>query len=201
MILELLAPICREKRGIHSSGCFPPEASLPVSDEGGDRLFHWSFPSLVRLSQPFTNICPFWFYLLRWDEYAPSVDLMASQINVQSLMSIIKTFVWFLLFLSCHPECNRVAFCNAPQARTIRESIHLPMQFHIFLSTILSAVAGWSHKGMSNNQDVPSECSKSGEGPPSKEKVILVLQLLVPILPVHSHRLTERISKGWDRSH
>ena len=57
---------------------------------------------------------------------APRVDLMASQIDVQFLT--IKTFVWFLLFLWCHPECNRVAFWDASQVETLGEE---PFIFHV----------------------------------------------------------------------
>ena len=63
---------------------------------------------------------------LRQGGEAPGVDLMASQIDVQFLT--IKTFVWFLLFLWCHPECNRVAFWDASQVETLGEE---PFIFHV----------------------------------------------------------------------
>ena len=70
--------------------------------------------------------------------------------------------------------------------------LRVPVQF---LSTILTTVEMVSHKGM-NNQDVPSEChhasirdsKRGGGGLASEEKVIFVLKLLGPILPVLSHR-------------
>ena len=66
-----------------------------------------------------------------------------------------------------------------------------------FLSTVLTAVEMVSHKGMNNNQEVPSEghhasiCDgkRGGGGLASEEKVIFLLKLLGPILPVHFHRL------------
>ena len=65
------------------------------------------------------------------------------------------------------------------------------------------AVEVVSHKGMNNNQDVPSEChhisicdsKRGGDGPASEKKMIFVLELLRPILPVHSTDSTERILK------
>ena len=65
---------------------------------------------------------------------------------------------------------------------------------------ILTAVETVSHKGMNNNQDVPSEChhtsicdgKRGGGGLASEKKVIFVLQLLGPILPVHFHRVHKR---------
>ena len=69
-----------------------------------------------------------------------------------------------------------------------------------FLSTVLTEVEAESHRGMNNNQDVPSEClharicdsKRGGGGLASKEKVIFVLELLGPILPVHFHRFHKR---------
>ena len=66
-----------------------------------------------------------------------------------------------------------------------------------FLSTVLTAVEMVSYKGMNNNQDVPSVChhasicdsKRGGGGLAIEEKVILLLKLLGPILPVHFHRL------------
>ena len=63
-----------------------------------------------------------------------------------------------------------------------------------FLSTVLTAVEAVSHKGMNKNQDAPSEChhasifdhKRGGGGFAGEEKVIFVLKLLGPILPVHS---------------
>ena len=40
-----------------------------------------------------------------------------------------------------------------------------------------------------------SDSKRDGEGLASEEKVIFVLELLGPVLPVHSHNFTERISK------
>ena len=67
-------------------------------------------------------------------------------------------------------------------------------------SSCLAAVETVSHKGTNSNQDVPSECHHAGicdskrdsGGLASKEKVIFILKLLGPILPVHSHRFHKR---------
>ena len=114
--LELLAPICkRERSNQHhlSTGGVPHWSTW-----GCRQTLHQSFPSLVGLCplpmQPLYSSLP--VPPPRQGRDAPGVDLMASQTDVQFLT--IKTFVWFLLFLWCHPECNRVAFLNASQART-----------------------------------------------------------------------------------
>ena len=68
------------------------------------------------------------------------------------------------------------------------------------LSTLLTSVEVVSHKDMNNNQDVPSEChhasicdsKRGGRGLASEEKVIFVLKLLGPILPVPFHRFHKR---------
>ena len=74
------------------------------------------------------------------------------------------------------------------------------MCLSIFLSTVVTAVETVSHKGMNNNQDVPSECHhtsiRDGKrdcgGLASEERVIFVLKLLEPILPVHFHSFHKR---------
>lgn len=65
------------------------------------------------------------------------------------------------------------------------------------MSTVLTAVEMVSHKGTNSNQNVPPEChhtticdsKRGGGGLASEEKVIFVLELLGPILPVHFHGL------------
>ena len=74
------------------------------------------------------------------------------------------------------------------------------MCLYTFLSTVLTTVEMVSHKGMNNNQDVPSEChhtsiydSKRGcGGLANEERVIFVLKLLGPTLPVHFHSFHKR---------
>ena len=79
-----------------------------------------------------------------------------------------------------------------------------------FLSIILTTVEVVSHKGMNNNQDVPSEChytstcdsKRSCGGLGSEEKVIFVLKLLGPIFPVHFHRLhRKKYLRSRDKSY
>ena len=63
---------------------------------------------------------------------------------------------------------------------------------------------------MNNNQDVPSEyhhasicdSKRGGRELASEERVIFVLELLGPILPVHFHRFhREQYLRSWDKSH
>ena len=69
-----------------------------------------------------------------------------------------------------------------------------------FLNTVLTAVEVVSHKETSNYQDVPSEChcasicdsKRGGRGLARDEKVIFVLKLLGPIIPVPFHRFRKR---------
>ena len=75
-----------------------------------------------------------------------------------------------------------------------------------FPSTVLTAVEAVSHKGMNSNQGIPSEChhaticdsKRGGGGLASEEKVIFVLKLLGPILPVHFHRFHKRSIWGLE---
>ena len=70
-----------------------------------------------------------------------------------------------------------------------------------FLSTVLTTVEALSHKGMNTKPQMPLlsvtqkyhhtsmyDSKRGGEGTASEEKVIIVLELLGPILPAHSHR-------------
>ena len=74
---------------------------------------------------------------------------------------------------------------------------HVPMHIPEYSPDAVEMVG---HKGINNNQDVPSEChhtsicdSKRGGGQSaSEEKVIFVLKLLGPILPVHFHRFHKK---------
>ena len=69
-----------------------------------------------------------------------------------------------------------------------------------FLSTVLTAVEAESHRGMNDNQDVPSEClharicdsKRGGGGSVSEDKVIFALKILGPIFPVHVHSFHKR---------
>ena len=82
-----------------------------------------------------------------------------------------------------------------------------------FLNIVLTTVETVSHKEMNNkmnNQDVLSEChhtsicdsKRGGRGLASEERVIFVLELLGPILPVHFHRFHRKKSlRSWDKSH
>ena len=79
-----------------------------------------------------------------------------------------------------------------------------------FLSTVLTTVGMVSHKGVNNNQDVPTEChhasicdsKRSCGGLAGEEKAIFVIRLLGPILPVHFHRFhRKKYLRSWVKSH
>ena len=173
--------------------------SLPALDAGVDRLSTQAFLPWLDLVYPL----PMQALLIppgstsRWGGDAPGVDLMASQID---FWFHTTTFVWLVLFLWRHPGWSRVVFWTVSQARTPRGSIHLPYACAHFWVLSWPKLDLVSYKEMNNNQDVPSECQhasiheskRGGGGSTSEEKVIFVLKLLGPILPVHSHRFHKR---------
>ena len=191
MVLELLAPICkREKSGIHSHRFFPLEASFPTLDACVDRLSTEAFLPWSDLACPlptqmsYSSIC---VLSPRQGGDAPGVDLMAPRLIFSSLppSPLFDLLEWFpRIFL-------KLRLWGGASV------LHVPCTF---LSTILAAVETVSHKGTNINQDVPFECHHAGicdskrdsGGLASKEKVIFVLRLLGPILPVHSHRFHKR---------
>ena len=85
------------------------------------------------------------------------------------------------LFLWCCPGRSRVAFLECFPSQDYYEKHPFHVCLSTFLSTVLTAVDMTSHKGMHNNQGVPSEChhtsicdSKTDCGRlPSEEKVSL----------------------------
>ena len=83
---------------------------------------------------------------LRQGGDAPGVELMASQTDLVSYhqdLCLICPFLWW------HPGCNRVAFWNVSQARTIRGCICVPC------SKVLIAVEAVTYKGMTKNPRCP----------------------------------------------
>ena len=99
---------------------------LPALDESVDRLFIKSFLLWLHLVCPLQTQASYLSLLVlppRRDRDTSGVDLMASQTDFQFLTT--KTFVWFAVFLWCHPGWSRIIFQNVSQARTTRGSIRL----------------------------------------------------------------------------
>ena len=153
------------------------------------QTLHWSFPSLVRPSLSLTNADVLLIHLCsitkagwRCTRGRPDGIPIDFQFLTTKSFDLLEWFPRIFLKLRLWGEAS---------------VLHVPCTF---LSTILAAVETVSHKGTNSNQDVPSECHHAGicdskrdsGGLASKEKVIFVLKLLGPILPVHSHRFHKR---------
>ena len=141
-VLELLAPIYkREKSDVQHPCFFPLGCPLPVlNGGGGDRLSTeaflawsdsvWPYPCRHFARSPqLSSFC-------QWGGAA--VDPAHPKLVSSSLPS--RPLFDLPFFLWCHPECNRVVFWNISQAKTPRESIHLP-------GIVLTAVQVVSHEG------------------------------------------------------
>ena len=71
------------------------------------------------------------------------------------------------------------------------------MASQIDIQVLIIKTLAWFFAPLLMPPGVICDSKRGGEGPASKEKVIFVLELLEPILPVHFHRFRRRISKEW----